>query len=155
MASASRVLLWVRPSATRRQRGGVSCGGGAFDIVERFLADRLLTLPVEQSPTSWAYDCLVGTGGTERIGEVAASIGWSRKHLAAKFRDEVGLTPKLVARIARFNVALRRARQGDNLWAELASECGYADQAHLVRDFNKFAGDSPTGWQARLAQLGA
>ena len=124
-----------------------------FDIVEEFLADRLLTLGQQRSPTSWAFERLVRTGGVERVGTVAAKLGWSRKHLAAKFHDEIGLTPKTVARMARFNLALFRARRrGGGRWAELANECGYADQAHLVRDFRAFAGESPTTWQARLYQ---
>jgi AraC-like DNA-binding protein len=121
-----------------------------FNIVETFLADRLLQLDQQPLPTAWAFDRLVRTGGIERIGAIAAKLGWSRKHLAAKFHDEIGLTPKTVARMARFNLALVRARRGGGGWAELAHDCGYADQAHLVRDFKAFAGASPTAWQARL-----
>jgi AraC-like DNA-binding protein len=124
-----------------------------FDIVEAFLADRLLKLGQQPSSTDRAFERLVRTGGVERIGTVAARLGWSRKHLAAKFHDEIGLTPKMVARMARFNLALLRARhRGGGRWAELADEYGYADQAHLVRDFKAFAGASPTSWQARLDQ---
>ena len=74
----------------------------------------------------------------------------SRKHLAARFSDEVGLTPKAVARIARFNLVMRLARQGYR-WAEIAAECGYTDQAHLVREFTEYAGETPTAWRARVA----
>jgi methylphosphotriester-DNA--protein-cysteine methyltransferase len=82
----------------------------------------------------------------------ASGLGWSRKHLAAKFRHEIGLTPKTIARMARFNRVLIRARRRDpGSWAALAAECCYADQAHLVRDFKDFTGESPTAWQARLA----
>jgi len=121
-----------------------------FDIVEAFLANRLLKCSRQPSPTAWAFEHLVRTGGVERIGTVAAKLGWSRKHLAAKFHDEIGLTPKTVGRMARFNLALFRARhRSGGGWAELANECGYADQAHLVRDFKAFTGESPTAWQAR------
>lgn len=124
-----------------------------FDIVEAFLADRILKLARQPLPTDRAFERLVRTGGVERIGTLAAKLGWSRKHLAAKFHDEIGLTPKTVARMARFNRALFQARrQGGGRWAELANECGYADQAHLVRDFKAFVGASPTAWQARLDQ---
>jgi AraC-like DNA-binding protein len=126
-----------------------------FDIVEAFLADRFSTPGRQPSPTAWAFERLVRTGGVERIGTVAAELGWSRKHLAAKFHDETGLTPKTVARMARFNRALFRARhRSAGCWAELADECGYADQAHLVRDFKDFAGARPTAWRARLVENG-
>jgi AraC-like DNA-binding protein len=122
-----------------------------FDIVEAFLADRLLKPGNQPSPTAWAFERLVQTGGVERIEAVAAKLGWSRKHLVAKFHEEIGLAPKTVARVARFNRALLRARRGgSDGWAELAIDCGYFDQSHLVRDFKTFAGDSPTAWQARL-----
>lgn len=115
------------------------------------MADRLLKFGQQRSPTSWAFERLLQTGGLERVASVAAKLGWSRKHLAAKFHDEIGLTPKTVARMARFNVALSRARRRSGVcWAELASQCGYADQAHLIRDFKALAGESPTVWQARL-----
>jgi AraC-like DNA-binding protein len=122
-----------------------------FDIVEAFLADGLLKPEHAPSPTSWAFERLVQTGGVERIEAVAAKLGWSRKHLVARFHEEIGLAPKTVARVARFNRALLRARRGGgDGWAELAIECGYFDQSHFVRDFKTFAGDSPTAWQARL-----
>jgi len=122
-----------------------------FDVVEAFLADRLLKFDRQSSATVWAFERLVETGGLERISSIAAELGWSRKHLAAKFHDEIGLAPKTVARMARFNLALVRARcRGGGRWAELADECGYADQAHLVLDFRAFAGASPTAWQAQL-----
>jgi AraC-like DNA-binding protein len=118
-----------------------------------FLAERLLKLDQQLSPTAWAFERLRRTGGGDRIGVIAAELGWSRKHLAAKFHDEIGLAPKMVARMARFNFALLRARRhGGGGWAALADECGYADQAHLVRDFKAFAGETPTAWQARLDQ---
>lgn len=124
-----------------------------FDIVESFLMERLLDLGQQSSPTAWAFERLVQTGGVERIAAVAAELGWSRKHLAAKFYEEVGLAPKTVARVARFNHALSRARRGGgDGWAKLAIDCGYADQSHLVRDFKAFVGASPTAWQARLDQ---
>ena len=86
----------------------------------------------------------------ERIEAIASQLGWSRKHLAARFHDEIGLSPKTIAQMMRFNHALAHARRQTCGWAELAGLCGYADQAHLVRDFNRFSG-SPTAWGHRLA----
>ncbi|MBN8731718.1 MAG: AraC family transcriptional regulator [Acidobacteria bacterium] len=61
-----------------------------------------------------------------------------------RFRERVGVTPKLMARIQRFQQALRRA--GTTPLASVAAECGYADQSHLVRDFRQFAGMPPSQW---------
>ena len=74
------------------------------------------------------------------------------KHLAARFRREIGLPPKTVARMARFQGALAwstRVKTPD--WAGIAVACGYADQAHLTREFGEFAGASPAAWHRRAA----
>ena len=87
-----------------------------------------------------------------RITALAKEIGWSRKHLVNRFRSELGLAPKPVARMMRFHRACRLARTGDARgWAGIAAESGYADQAHLVREFSTLAGETPTAWARRLA----
>jgi AraC-like DNA-binding protein len=123
-----------------------------FDLIEVFIESRLVGDDQAPSATAWAYSELVRAAGTQRIESIAAKLDWSRKHLAAKFRAEIGFTPKTIGRIARFNRALRLARcRDDDGWAGIATECGYADQAHLTREFSEFAGETPTAWQARLA----
>jgi transcriptional regulator GlxA family with amidase domain len=75
---------------------------------------------------------------------LAAQLRVSRQHMAAQFRAKVGLSPKLYARIARFRRAtdvLREARSPD--FAQLALECGYFDQSHLIHDFQEFSGSAP------------
>jgi AraC-like DNA-binding protein len=53
-------------------------------------------------------------------------------------RRESGVPPKLFARILRFDHAIRLMRRDQvPSWAELADACGYADQAHLTRDFRR------------------
>ena len=84
------------------------------------------------------------SGGGVRIDELAARLGVSRQHLAAQFRTRVGLSPKLYARICRFRratAALKTAPSPD--WAQLALDCGYFDQSHLIHDFQEFAGSAP------------
>jgi AraC-like DNA-binding protein len=84
------------------------------------------------------------SGGRAKIASVATAVGWSRKHLGRRFAGDVGLGPKAVARIVRFNRALATSRSAENGgWAGIAAECGYADQAHLVREFGEFSGASP------------
>lgn len=83
--------------------------------------------------------------------ELTAKLGWSRKHLAARFHDEIGMPPKAVARIARFTHAQRLARSGmETGWAAVAAASGYADQAHLTREFGELAGTSPAAWISSL-----
>lgn len=117
-------------------------------IAEAFLMARMHHAKPPADGTAWAYGEIVRSGGAIAIGTLAERTGWSRKHLAHRFHTEVGLAPKAVARIARFNRAQEMARQGRACWAAIATDCGYADQAHLIRDFGAFAGTTPAGWLA-------
>jgi AraC-like DNA-binding protein len=149
---AADELLGGAAAALSARLSGEPAWERRFDLIEAFLSSRVRRLDAPPLPTARAFDRLLGTGGAEPISNLAAGLGWSRKHLAAKFRHEIGLTPKTIARMARFNRVLIRARRRDpGSWAALAAECCYADQAHLVRDFKDFTGESPTAWQARLA----
>jgi len=91
------------------------------------------------------------------IEELAGAAGVSRRTLERGFRAHVGAGPKLLCRIARFQRALRLlgvAPAGGG--AAVALECGYADQAHLVREFHALAGAPPgrfLGGEHRLAEL--
>jgi len=91
-----------------------------------------------------ALAALDDSHGTVRIEELAAQMRVSRQHMAAQFRANVGLSPKLYARIVRFRratAALREAPSPD--FAQLALECGYFDQSHLIHDFQEFSGSAP------------
>jgi AraC-like DNA-binding protein len=74
---------------------------------------------------------------------VAAEVGWSRRHLGARFREAVGLPPKALGRLIRVEHAAQRVRAGDPL-ADIAYEVGYADQSHFTRDFRELVGCTPT-----------
>lgn len=100
-----------------------------------------------------AWRVLLASGGTCAVSAVAEATGWGRRHLGAQLRAEVGLTPKVVARVVRFDRARRRlagrvARGLAPDLADLAAATGYYDQAHLARDFRALAGLSPTAWLA-------
>jgi AraC-like DNA-binding protein len=75
----------------------------------------------------------------------AAEVGLSRRHLGELVRRETGLSPKQFQRVARFQRAHRAVRAGRPL-ATVAVECGYADQAHLTREWTALAGCSPRAW---------
>jgi AraC-like DNA-binding protein len=100
----------------------------------------------------YAWDRLAETGGNLRIEELAREVGWSRRHLAEKFRTETGLAPKAAARVIRFEGACDRLLAPDRpALARVAAEAGYVDQAHLSRDFRDLAGLPATAWLAERA----
>ncbi|MDP3898312.1 MAG: helix-turn-helix transcriptional regulator [Mesorhizobium sp.] len=132
-----------RIGALRRRLGDERSWPRRLDLVIDFVRTRLTGNPTSDTAVRWAYERLLRTDGKIRIARLASDIGWSRKHLVERFRDEIGLGPKSVARIARFNAALALARQGGEGWADIAAACGYADQAHLAREFREFSGVTP------------
>lgn len=115
--------------------------GGALDL------DR--TAPAEVV-RAWAL--LLRSGGTAPIGDLARSVGWSERHLRARFTEEIGLRPKVAARVIRFHRARhtlqRNVGAGRPDIAGVAAECGYFDQAHLIRDWQQFTGLAPIDWIA-------
>ena len=123
-----------------------------LDLAENFVLERLRGGRPLSPAVASAYRELAFCHGNVRIETIAARLEWSRKHLSRRFQEEIGLPPKVLARMLRFNRILDlAARQGRADWADLAAECGYADQAHLTREFAEFAGTTPNRWQARAA----
>ncbi len=110
----------------------------------------------------WSWRQLLRAGGSARMADLAAETGWSGRHLASRFRAEIGLTPKAAARVIRFDRARKllvtrltsASANGDGDGgsgyglAGLAADCGYFDQAHLAREFRALAGVPPSQWLA-------
>ncbi|MCB0896417.1 MAG: helix-turn-helix transcriptional regulator [Nocardioides sp.] len=78
------------------------------------------------------------------VSAVADEVGYSRRHLATLIRDEYGVAPKQLQRIGRFQTS--RALVGRAPLADVAQRCGYADQAHLTREWRALAGCPPSTW---------
>lgn len=78
------------------------------------------------------------------ISELSDEIGISTRRLVDVFTNQVGLTPKLFARVQRFqNVIQNLSSEQDVDWVGVALNCGYYDQAHFIHDFRNFSGLSP------------
>ena len=90
--------------------------------------------------------------GRTKVSEVAARLGLASRTLRLRAAAEMGLGPKQILRVGRLfrSLAVADAR-GYTGWAAVASCTGYADQAHLVRDFGRLLGESPTSWALRRA----
>lgn len=81
--------------------------------------------------------------GRLRVDGLADELGWSRKRLSARFRSQLGITPKRAARLVRFDHAAHLLAAGRTP-ADTAAESGYADQSHLHREVRAFTGLTPT-----------
>ena len=117
----------------------------SWDARFRLLDDVLLRRLAAPDPSvAWAWNRLVETDGKIPIAALAAELGWSRKRIAARFREHVGLTPKRAARLLRFERArelAERAARPD--WMRIALTCGYYDQSHLINEFRAVTGRTP------------
>jgi AraC-like DNA-binding protein len=121
-----------------------------FATLDAFIAERFDNARAVSPAVAWAWHALHKTGGCVAIGTLAGELGWSRKRLIAAFREAVGLSPKLLARIVRFQCAIRRLdRREEPRWTDIAHDCGYYDQAHFIKDFRAFAGSTPSEYLRR------
>lgn len=116
-----------------------------FAAVEAVLLRRLSVGRDARPEVAHAYRRLMAGGATIRA--VADEVGWSGRYLTDRFRAEIGLRPKEAARVARFDRARRALRPTGRL-ADIAAGHGFADQSHLVREFQAFAGCPPSRWLA-------
>jgi AraC-like DNA-binding protein len=116
-----------------------------FALVDRALAARLAAAPPTDAGVAWSLQRLAERGGGVAIGELARELGWCHRRLIARFRDAVGLPPKLVARILRFERLTALIDGGGPIaWARAAADLGYFDQAHLAREVRELSGLTPT-----------
>ena len=89
-----------------------------------------------------AVSQILSSGGTLETSDLAFQLGVSTRQLQRKFKNEVGIGPKLLGRIQRFQRVFW-AFESSADWVQVAIQCGYYDQAHLIRDFHEFSGTAP------------
>jgi AraC-like DNA-binding protein len=148
---ADRILplsdLWGREAISLETHlAEATCDDQRVDRIEHVLLQRLQI----GSDRRFAVD-LPGLAafiqqrrGIVSVAELADCTGISRQHLGRIFHEEIGLSPKLFCRLARFRAALAYATEGvkDN-GAGLAAELGYVDQSHMIAEFREFSGLTP------------
>ncbi len=134
--------LWERMQHTR--------GWAArFAICDELLG-RAMGVDTLEPALARAWRLILESGGTGSVSRLAECVGWTRQHLARRFAAEYGLSPKLAARVVRFERACATLREVPFVpsIAQVAAACGYYDQAHLNRDFVALAGCTPSHWLA-------
>lgn len=125
-----------------------------FALIDKVLRARLANAAPADPGVAWSLGRIVASGGAAIIGDIATELGWSHRRLIARYRDTVGLPPKLVARIVRFErLAAHVGTDPDIEWAAAANMCGYFDQAHLAREVRELAGITPTELRAQTVNF--
>ena len=125
------------------------------DLIASALLERLACADPDRVVASAVGD-LVRSAGRASVGAIAARAGVTTRHVQRRFRERVGASPKLLARILRFQNTLRRRAallDGRTDWVRVAVECGYVDQSHLIHDYAAFAGDTPASLLAAEGEL--
>jgi AraC-like DNA-binding protein len=148
-AEALAEALWARERKTGQQ----------LAVIEQALLARLRTrAPARADALARAAVMrLEASGGAVRIEALADGLGVTRQHLAALFRERVGLPAKTFALVCRFRRAhaALRAQDGAVDWARLALDCGYYDQSHLIHAFRQFADATPESFVRAAGGAGA
>lgn len=116
-----------------------------FDLLERALMRRLPKPQKDHARTVAALQLFTGGETIPLVREVAREVGLSERQFVRSFAQEVGMSPKLFSRVARFHRVLAQLKRSPvPAWTELALDCGYFDQAHLINEFRSFSNLSPT-----------
>lgn len=135
--------LWGRRARILRERLCAAPLADKFTVMEDALVE-CLARPARRHPV-----VPFALGELSRpdvaVGAVARQAQLSHRRLAELFRAEVGMTPKTFSRVRRFELAVARARRAGPPpdWANVALDCGYFDQSHMIRDFVEFSGLTP------------
>jgi AraC-like DNA-binding protein len=103
---------------------------------------------------AWSAACIERTAGDVSIAALREQTGFSKTRLAARFRDEVGLTPKLYARVVRFRRLLRMLQDGRAPLADVARHATYYDQPHMTAEFRELGGITPREFLASRHPVG-
>ena len=119
-----------------------------FEVLESVLLKAARTL-ARHPAVGFALRKLSVPFRQHRITHVAGAVGMSQRRFLERFRGEVGMAPKVFARVKRFQAVVETAEnQREVNWAHVASDCGYFDQAHFVHDFRAFSGFTPNQYLA-------
>lgn len=116
-------------------------------IIEDFLLRRLARGSKPDQLLNVATTTILSQHGTSPIGSVIRELGTTERSLERRFREKIGLSPKMFSRIARFQRALRILEENNRADPlDTAFELGYFDQSHMINEFRQFSGSSPAAF---------
>jgi AraC-like DNA-binding protein len=116
---------------------------------------RLGGAELQDAAVGAALAAIERSAGRLRVIELAREAGIGVRQLERRFRDRVGLSPKRLATIVRFQRAFGAIAAGsDATLTEIAHDSGYFDQSHFIRDFRRLAGCSPSRFFRDEGEMG-
>jgi AraC-like DNA-binding protein len=126
-----------------------------FALVARWLWERIARAKAPDPAIAWMAAQIEASAGELRVGALQKETGLSKASVIERFRAQIGVRPKLYARLVRFRRVLDCLQRGGLALVDVALEAGYYDQAHLSVEFREFAGLSPTAFIAASYQGGS
>jgi AraC-like DNA-binding protein len=129
--------------------------GDRIQIIEARLI-RMLGRQSILDPVAIAANSLFASNGIHRVSAMASDAGLSPRQFERRFLAQVGVPPKLYARIIRFNAALdHKLRSPSRAWSHIANDHDFYDQMHLVHDCRAFTGEPPSRFLQQLERVPA
>lgn len=120
---------------------------------EAYLLRRLDGRPAA-SPVQRAASAIAEARGQASIASLARAACLGARQLERRFLEEVGISPKTLSRLTRFEHALRLREERPELrWSRIALDTGFYDQMHLVREFRALTGESPSRFTSALGRV--
>jgi AraC-like DNA-binding protein len=148
-------LMGTGVESLRDQLGSQRCLRTRALLLAAAVERHMSEAPALAHPLLGTLRRLVSSRGNVSVRELVVDAGWSHRHFVQRFRSGIGLGPKSFARIVRFESAFARLQQVERVdWAGFALDCGYYDQAHLIREFRELAGATPAQVLRRRAPDG-
>lgn len=134
--------------------------GDAADVQERiaiaetFIKRELNKRRPEEAYFTQAIRLIRQHSGLMSTEAISKKVFVGERQLQRAFREYFGVTPKTYGRLMRFNKATTLLKTATSInWGDVTYNCGYADQAHFIRDFREFSGANPTALIADPAAL--
>jgi len=160
-AAALRGQLCPAPDSLRTPAGPLAAQlaacetfAAATHLLDEALPHILVAAPPLDLQVMQSVFALLHHRGRSRIHDLAAAAALSERQFQRRFRAAVGLTPKELARIARVRAAaIQLLDDASPQWPAVAADAGYFDQSHLIRDFARILGRTPTALRDWMATI--
>lgn len=152
-AHDARAVIGHQVSMLERELGDLPGFAERIQLVEKRLVQIVSRLD-SPDPVAIAANSLFASHGMQRVSAMAAASGLSIRQFERRFLTQVGLPPKLYARIIKFNAVLdHKLRYPQQPWGRIANDHDYYDQMHFVHDCRDFTGQNPSRFLAHLGGL--
>lgn len=139
--SLDDLILRSQMDVISEQLGEAPADAERIHVIERFLLSRLNYKAADEL-VNLAVSLIRQSGGTVKINLLAEKLNISQSRLEKRFRAIVGASPKKFASIVRLRSVMGSAYEANRL-TQLGADAGYFDQAHFIKDFKSFTGETP------------